>query len=862
MASAQGTSTSAVLTSLVANLILCGAFVGAFLILRLKFKRIYSPKSSFDLVPEEKKPEPLPKDPIRWIFILLTKPHSFIIQQCGLDGYFFLRYIYVFGFTFAFGILTWIILLPINATNGMGNHGLDQLSISNIKNRKRYYAHALMSWVYYGSVIYVIYRELFFFNSFRAAVLSSPKYAKSLSSRTVLFQSVPDAWLDEKQFYKVFNGVKRIYVSRNVRRLDHKVKEREKVALKLEKATTALLKTAMKAKRKADKKHIEVEDPENIDSWVPGNKRPRHRANGFFSKKVDTIDWCRERLVELDSEVYKLQKKFRLNKPKNSIFVEFENQHMAQLAYQSVVHHNPLRMAPSFTGLEPRHIDWDNMRLFWWERIAREAIAIAAITALIVFWAIPVAFVGVISNITYLTKKLPWLAWINNMPSWLLGVVTGLLPTVMLAILLAILPMFLRGMAKASGCVSAQNVEHFTQSSYFAFLVVNGFLVTALSSSATATVVQIISDSSAVFSVLALSLPKSSNFYISYLILQGLSVAGGSLFQVVGLFLYYILGGIFDKTLRKKYARFSGLGTVSWGTTFPPFTLLVVISLAFSIISPMILLFSAVAMCLIYIAYCHNLTYCFVESPDSRGSHYPKALFQTFTGLYLGQACLLGMFIVGKGWGPIVLQAIGLGFTIFCHINLKYAFNRLLDVTPIDCMKPLDGHSDTPSYSGQTDYEKKVLLKEHASKDHLRAEQDEKDQKDEKEVQNDVMRDLEDTVSLGENLVPLLADRDFKSTKSLNFLIRYIRPDVFLNYKSAKLMIPAIYNIEPQVADDKHAFDQPSISSKMPKLWVPRDPMGWSKQEIAKNAGIVEMSDINSGFNEKGNVVFLGEPPY
>lgn len=855
MAEQEGTSTSAVISSLVTNSILCGSFVTAFLILRLKFKRIYSPKSSFNLVPDDKKPEPLPKDPFRWIYILLTKPHSFIVQQCGLDGYFFLRYLYVFGLTFVFGMLTWIILLPVNATNGAGNTGLDQLSISNVKHKRRYYAHAFMSWLYYGSVIYIIYREMFFFNSFRAAVLSSPKYAKSLASRTILFQSVPDTWLDEKQFFKLFNGVKRIYVSRNVRKLDHKNKEREKVALQLERATTQLLKTAMKAKKKAEKKNIQVEKPEDINSWVPQNKRPRHKPNGFLSKKLDTIEWCRERLAALDSEVYRLQKKYRLSHPKNSIFVEFENQYNAQLAFQAVVHHNPLRMAPAFTGLTPGDIDWDNMRLFWWEKIVRQAIAVAAIVAVIIFWAIPVAFVGVISNITYLTEKLKWLGWINNMPKFLLGVITGLLPTAMLAVLMAVLPMFIRGMAKVSGCVSQQEIEHFTQTAYYGFLMVNGFLVTALSSSATATVVKVIHDSSAILSVLATSLPKSSNFYISYLILQGLTIAGGALFQVVGLFLYYILGTLFDKTLRKKYARFSGLGTVQWGTTFPLFTLLVTISLAFSIISPIILFFAAAAMFLVYIAYCHNLTYCFVEAPDSRGSHYPKALFQTFTGLYLGQICLLGLFIVGRGYGPIVMQAIGLGFTVFCHLHLKWAFERLLQVTPIDCMKPLDGTSATPSYLGPSDYDSKILFKKHglASTDKL---------KEDQEVNSDVKRDLELSMHQGNDLVPVMADRDNKSLDSSNFLIRYFRPDVYLNFNHSKKMIPAAYNIDAEDAEDKHAFDQPVISARMPKLWIPRDPMGWSKEEIKLNADIVEMSDINSGFNERGNIVFLGEPPY
>lgn len=848
MSGAQGTSTSAVLSSLVANLILFGCFVGSFLILRLRYKRIYAPKSSYDLVPEDKKPTPLPRDPIRWIFILLTRPQSFIIQQCGLDGYFFLRYLFIFGLTFLFGMLTWTILLPINATNGKGNTGLDQLSISNIKNPHRYYAHALISWVYYGGVIYVIYRELFFFNSFRAAMLSSPRYAKKLSSRTVLFQSVPDSWLDEKQFFKLFNGVKRIYVARNVRALTHKVQLRERFALKLEAATTKLLCDAMKAKLKAEKKNVQVENPEDINLWVPENKRPRHRANGMFSKKVDTINYCRERLPVLDKEVRHLQKTYKKNTNKNSIFVEFEDQYHAQLAYQTVVHHMPLRMCPAHTGVEPSDVYWMNMRLFWWEKIVRNALAIYGVVALIIFWAIPVAFVGVISNINYLTTKLPWLRWIDKIPSWILGVITGLLPTGMLSLLTTFLPIFIRSFAKIAGCVSSQEVELFTQASYFSYLIVNNFLVTALASSATATVSKIINNPSSALSILANSLPKSCNFYISYIILQGMTVAGGALLQVVGLFLYFILGALFDKTLRKKYARFSGLGTLAWGTTFPTFTLLACITLAFSIIAPMILLFATVAFFLIFIAYCHNLTYVFVEGPDSRGAHYPVALMQTFTGLYLGQICLLGLFIVGKGYGPIVLQAMGLGATIFAQINLRRAFGRLGTVVPIDLMIPLDGFSQTPSFSGETDNRYKVLKENYH----------EKDQK----VQEEVKQNLEENVENGLSLVPLLADRETNHVNSNNILIRWIRADYFMNYNHAKKMVPANYNIETVEADNKHAYDQPYISSKMPVLWIPKDPMGWSTEQIKQNSSILTVLDDNSGFNKKGKIYFEGSAPY
>ncbi|ODV79507.1 DUF221-domain-containing protein [Suhomyces tanzawaensis NRRL Y-17324] len=857
MVASSSTSTSTVITTLVTNIVLCGIFVTCFLLLRLKFKRIYSPKASFDLVPEEKKPEPLPKDPFRWVYILLTKPHSFILQQAGLDGYFFLRYILVMAMFFMFGLLTWIILLPVNATNGNNNPGLDQLSIANVKHEKRYYAHVLVGWVFYGSLIYVIYRELFFYNSLRSAALSSPKYARQLSSRTVLFKCVPDSLLDEKQFFKMFDGVTRVHIPRTCRTLEAKIKQREGLVTKLEVAENKLLKLAVKHKLKADKKGETIEPADEISAYVPEKKRPTFKPHGMFTLKVDTIRYCLEEIPKIDEEIKQMQKNFRSFKPKNSLIVEFEDQYKAQMAYQVTVHHNPLRMQPTITGVEPADINWSNLRMFWWEAMTRRTIAFVAICALIILWSIPVAFVGVISNITYLTNKLPWLRWILKMPHQLLGIITGLLPTIMLSILMALLPLFIRGMAKVSGVASAQEVENYTQRAYFGFQVINGFLVTTIASSAASTVTQIVESPERALSILAGGLPKSSNFYISFLILQGLSVAGGSLFQVVGLFLYYILGYLLDGTLRKKYARFSGLGSMGWGTTFPVFTNLAVITLAYSIISPMILLFATVAFFLVYITYCYNLTYVFIEAPDNRGRHYPTALYQTFTGIYLGQICLLGIFAVGKGWGPIVLQVIGLIFTIYCHLNIKSSFGILLDVVPVDCMRPLDGVSHTPSSTSETEYRKKILDRRNRKSKKL-----EKEIENEKEENERVKNNLaNDTEFQEEGIVPLLADRDFKTLNTPNPFFRFFRPDVYLNYRHAKELLPATFNIEPEQTNSKHAYNLPAATAACPSVWIPRDPMGLSTIEISEISKVVEVSDENSGFDEKGKIRFLGAPP-
>ena len=260
--------------------------------------------------------------------------------------------------------------MPINATHGNNNKGFDKLSIANVTAPKRYYAHVVVGFIFNFVTIFVIYRELFLQLNQECGVGFS-QVCKSLSCRTVLFQSVPDALLDEKQAFKIFNGVKRVYVARTSRELEHKVEERAAMVTKLENAENKLMKLAVKSKMKADKKGILLEPVDEISSYVSEKHRPKTKEKGFFSSKVDTIRFCQEKIPILDKEVKALQKKFRHSMPLNSIFVEFESQYYAQIAYQSTVHHSPMRMSPAFIGLSPKEIIHANLRMFWWERITR-----------------------------------------------------------------------------------------------------------------------------------------------------------------------------------------------------------------------------------------------------------------------------------------------------------------------------------------------------------------------------------------------------------------------------------------------------------------------------------------------------------
>lgn len=74
-----------------------------------------------------------------------------MLNHHSLDGYLFLRYLKIsVAVCFVGCLLTWPILFPLNITGGGGGQQLDMLSFSNIVDKNRYYAHALVSCAFFG----------------------------------------------------------------------------------------------------------------------------------------------------------------------------------------------------------------------------------------------------------------------------------------------------------------------------------------------------------------------------------------------------------------------------------------------------------------------------------------------------------------------------------------------------------------------------------------------------------------------------------------------------------------------------------------------------------------------------------------
>ncbi|KAF7947609.1 hypothetical protein EAE96_008691 [Botrytis aclada] len=838
--SSSGSSLSGLVATLVPALIVAAVYFVIFLILRRSNIRWYAPRTYLGALREEERTKPLPSGWFNWIGPFRKIPDIYALQHQGLDAYLFLRFLRMTVVIMFVGCcITWPVLFPINATGGGGAKQLDILSMSNIDSstssgKNRYYATCFIGWIFFAFVLFLVTRETIYYVNLRQAFLLNPIFANRISSRTVLFISVPAPYLEEGKLRKVFgSAVRNIWIAADSEKVEELVEKRDEIANKLESAEVKLIKTANGERLKAIKNGASQEEQPVIEDngesgslasrWLPQKKRPTHKLGkfGLYGKKVDTINWARSELEALIPETESAQNTYLAGETKKvgSVFIEFARQSDAQIAFQTLTHHQALQMSPRYIGVHPSEVIWKSLTISWWQRVVRRFAVVGFIAALIIFWAIPVAAVGLISNVSYL-EQFSWLSWLKDIPSWIMGVISGLLPSVALSILMSLVPVIMRLCARLSGEPTTARVELFTQNAYFAFQVIQVFLVVTIASSASSVLYQLIHSPTGILSLLANKLPSASNFYISYFILQGLTVAAGVISQVVGFFVFKILYKFLASTPRKMYQKWTSLSAISWGSTLPVFTNIAVIGITYSCIAPLVLGFATIGMSLFYLAYRYNILFVTDTQIDTKGLIYPRALQQLLTGVYLSEICLTGLFAIGKAWPQMVLMIIFIVFTALYHISLNAAMDPLLYTLP----KTLEaeeesirgeleaGMSGSPTVSHEKHNEK-----------------------------ND-----------SSDLTP-------HSKPQGGIFAKFFQPHIHCDYASMRTLVPHS-NLDPEnLYDDvtaRNAYYPPAVVSEAPLLWIPRDQAGISAQEVAHTSKVIPITDEGCTLDEKNKLVW------
>ncbi|KAJ6262639.1 hypothetical protein Dda_3451 [Drechslerella dactyloides] len=391
------------------------------------------------------------------------------------------------------------------------------------------------------------------------------------------------------------------------------------------------------------RKYLQPKDRETmrvpVAKWMP--------SLPLIGRKVDVIYYCRQQLAILNEEIPKDQSKPEKFPLMNSAFLQFQSQIAAHMACQAANHHVPLRMSPRYLEVAPTDVLWENLHMRWWDRYLRYGASNAAVAGLILAWSVPMVFVASLSQISHLASLVPWLAFVLEAPKWVLSVIQGLLPPLLLSLLTAVLlPLLLQLLARYAGSPTRTAADKTVQNWYFAFLFITVFFVVSISSALFGTIKDFIRDPVSIPTKLAATLPRASNFFFSYLLVQALGISGGALLQIAPLLLYYVIGPIFNHTPRAKWSQAKNLKFVTWGTFFPLYTNFGVISIVYAVIAPLSLFFAGMVFGLFWLVYRYNLLYVMDYSVDSGGLYFPKAINHLYMGLYIMEICMTGLFLL------------------------------------------------------------------------------------------------------------------------------------------------------------------------------------------------------------------------
>ncbi|KAJ5244478.1 hypothetical protein N7489_004574 [Penicillium chrysogenum] len=635
-------------------------------------------------------------------------------------------------------------------------------------------------------------------------------------------------------------------------------------------------------------------------SWMP--------SIWLLGKKVDTIDYCRKELARLNLEIEVDQQHPERFPSMNSAFIQFNHQVAAHMACQSVSHHLPKQMAPRVVEISPDDVIWDNMSIKWWERYLRSFGIITLVSAMVVGWAFPVAFTGLLSQLAYLEGAFPWLAWLGKLPDWLISAVQGILPALCLAILMALLPLILRFLSRTQGLFTGMSIELTVQNYYFAFLFVQLFLVVTIASSFS-TIIENVTDVTSWPQLLAVNIPKSSNYFFSYMILQAMSVSAGALVQIFGLVSWFILAPILDSTARKKWARTTNLNQMQWGTFFPVYTTLASIGLIYCVVAPLILVFNVITFGLFWFVYRYNTLYVTKFRFDTGGLLFPRAINQLFTGIYVMEVCLIGLFFLVRDAddnvaceGQAICMIVVLILTAGYQILLNEAFSPLIRYLPITLEDeavrrddefrraqharlglPLDDDDDEDG-----DVEHTLAKREHQELQHgkkIREDIELKPLETNFSGQKRQNSDLLSTPKLGHKRPSWASNssnrkskyygqNSSKSTPTLRDMREKMAQDAEAQGPAPNSVGQALFagihdELEDLTPDERdqlvqRAFQHEALRAKRPVIWIPRDDLGVSDDEVYRTQRFskhIWISNEYQALDGKCRTIFSRSPP-
>ncbi|XP_048589618.1 CSC1-like protein HYP1 [Nematostella vectensis] len=588
-----------------------------FSFLRLRIKRLYSPRL---LLNDTLTPQKYNNSFFGWLLLSKAADDDTIFEEAGIDALVYMRFIKlcikISIVLLPYGI---VVLIPLNVYGGLEKplSGLDVLTMSNLAEKaSKGWAHLIAVWGYTLIICYLLYQEWGVYISYRQkhlAVGLPNQYAVFVRE---LSPKLLDKSILSKYMEALFPGqVSEAIIVQNLKKWVALIGKHDAAVLSLEKARHQLL-------TKGD--------------------RPKHRPK-CCGEKTDSITFHENNLKVMQG---RLEDELRCDHPSiPCAFIVFKSLQSASVAAQVLWDEDGMLMNVQ-PAPDKDDVIWGNLTVVLASRLARSIVSWGIIFALMFFWAIPTGFVSSLIELDNLEKYIPSItSFIGNYP-FLNSLIKGYLSSVVLTLFFLILPWIMHLITRREGLASRTEEDKSVLGRLFLFKIINQFLFVALASSALSKLEEMIESPKKIPEFLARTLPSQSTFFIMFIVLNSLT---GFSFEIIRVFdlLVLCVTKCISRTPREKRTSWEP-PRANYDVELSEHMLTIMIGLTYCVLAPLIVLFVLLYFILGYIVWIHQVLCVYTATYNSGGQLWPVIFERMVASLVIFHILMVGFFGLKK----------------------------------------------------------------------------------------------------------------------------------------------------------------------------------------------------------------------
>ncbi|KAI5927844.1 hypothetical protein F4810DRAFT_288907 [Camillea tinctor] len=713
------------------------AFVG-FCILRPRWKALYAarkrhtdPKIALPVLPDSF---------LGWIPALYKVTEEQVLASAGLDAFVFLSFFKMSLRLFAtmlffVAAILWPLHrtyepLPTNPSNSSSEYVGPLYSYSSHypaemplvykddgpqdRSFSYLWAYLVFTWFFSFLTVYFMNSETLNIIRIRQDYLGTQS---TITDRTFRLTGIPEDIRTEAKIKDFIENleighVRTVTLCRNWVEIDALMAKRQTVLRKLEEAWSAYVAQNPAVQRVTEATgHVQdhVRDDGDQDSQEDGHllngdgdglrnliferKRPKIRLRfGFLNmrnRQIDALDYYEEKLRRLDEKIQIARKKDYV--PTDTAFVTMDSIAACQMAIQATVDPRPGRLltrpAPA-----PSDVIWKNTYVRRYRRRLQSWAITISITFLSMIWLFPVAAVAQLLSICSIARVAPSLAATLQQHEVTKALVRTGLPTLVVSLLNILVPYLYDYLSNIQGMISQGDVELSVISKNFFFVFFNIFVVYAVSGSAALSdfwqiIRDSLSDTSTIATKIAQSIQSLSNFYLNFIMLQGLGLFPFKLLQFGSVFMYpiYRMGA---KTPR-DFFELMRPNLFNYGFYLPTALLVFILCLVYSILprAQLVLFLGLLYFGLGYFVYKYQLLYSMDQPQHATGAAWTMICGRIVLGLIAFQAVMIAILVLRTAFIAAAFIVPLVVLTIWYHFYFRRRYTPLMTFISLRSIK-------------------------------------------------------------------------------------------------------------------------------------------------------------------------------